>query len=83
MLLALLIGWIAFSYLFAEFAPVLFAGLAYLIGFLFLCLWEVSQTRVPRFGVGPSAWLGRHGVVGAQERPRRVSRLYIPVLPGG
>lgn len=43
MLLALLIGWIVFSYLFAEFAPVIFVGIAYLIGYLFLCLWEVVK----------------------------------------
>jgi len=43
MLLVLLIGWIVFSYLFAEFAPVIFMGIAYLIGYLFLCLWEVIK----------------------------------------
>lgn len=43
MLLALLIGWIVFSYLFAEFAPIIFIGIAYLIGYLFLCLWEAVK----------------------------------------
>jgi hypothetical protein len=39
----LLIGWIVFSYLFAEFALVAFMGIAYLIGYLFLCLWQVLK----------------------------------------
>ncbi|MHC2633953.1 hypothetical protein ACVME5_006636 [Bradyrhizobium liaoningense] len=46
MLLALLIGWIVFSYLFAEFAPIIFIGIVYLIGYLFLCLWEAVKLIV-------------------------------------
>jgi hypothetical protein len=41
--LALLAGWIVFSYAFAEFAPIILIGLCHLIGFLFLCLWEVVK----------------------------------------
>ncbi len=43
MALALLAGWIVFSYAFAEFAPIILLGLCHLIGFLFLCLWEVIK----------------------------------------
>lgn len=51
-LLALLGGWIVFSYAFAEFAPIIFTGIAHLIGFLFLCLWEVLKLIA-----GALAWL--------------------------
>jgi len=51
-LLALLIGWIVFSYAFAEFAPIILTGIAHLIGFLFLCLWEVLKLIT-----GALAWL--------------------------
>ncbi|WOS62032.1 J domain-containing protein [Sinorhizobium fredii] len=43
MILALLAGWIVFSYFFAEFAPIILLGICHLIGFLFLCLWEVVK----------------------------------------
>lgn len=52
MALALLAGWIVFSYAFAEFAPIIFTGIAHLIGFLFLCLWEVLKLIA-----GAVAWL--------------------------
>jgi hypothetical protein len=51
-LLALLAGWIVFSYIFAEFAPIILVGIAQLIGFLFLCLWEVLKLIA-----GAIAWL--------------------------
>jgi hypothetical protein len=51
-LLALLGGWIVFSYVFAEFAPIILMGIAQLIGFLLLGMWEVLKLIA-----GAVAWL--------------------------
>ena len=75
MLLALLFGWIIFSYLFAAVAPPLVRGIGELIAFLFICLGEVFKLALRAF-----AWALRQagkclGMGGGSERTRRVRRL--------
>ncbi|MDG4901417.1 MULTISPECIES: hypothetical protein [unclassified Mesorhizobium] len=68
MVLALMVGWIVFSYAFAEFAPIILLGLCHLIGFLFLCLWEVLKLAARIIG-----WILRQVVHCITRMLRRVA----------
>jgi hypothetical protein len=57
-IILLIVGWIIFSHVFAEVVPILLCGLGYLIGFLFLCLWEVIK-----FTARAIPWLLVHGAI--------------------
>lgn len=75
-IIALIVGWIVFSHVFAEVVPVLLEGLGCLIGFLFLCLWEVLK-----FTLRAVLWLLVHMAI-ALVWAARVSRrgLYLGCL---
>lgn len=58
-LLGLLFLWVIFSHVIAAVLPALVRGIGYLIGFLFICLWEVMK-----FVFRAAVWLLRHGAAG-------------------
>lgn len=64
-LLVIFFGWIIFSHVIAEVLPPLVCGVGYLIGFLFLCLWEVikfafrATVRLLFHGGKLLAWIAR------------------------
>lgn len=58
-IIVLIVGYIILCHIIAEVLPVFVSGLGYLIGFLFLCLWEVLK-----FTARAVLWLLWHGIIG-------------------